>query len=144
MLTLIIFLFVLGLIIFVSYRQFVNHCEYLMATVPEIEVVPGSEALGEPSITRTGEEYSLLPTLLGAADYGKLTAGYVTDTNFEDVISFYEQLGECHKAQDSKRVICYGPTQPFGSFYIGIDPPSTSSKTRFFIELRWSFCTDEI
>jgi hypothetical protein len=132
----------IAIIIFVLSQQIIHQCEALLRATPNIDVFPNSEIL-RTTTDRTNEDYSLLPALLGATNHSRVLTEYITDANYKDVILFYQQKGTCNVGNEDASTGCYGDTQPFGRYSIGIDPVSSTPRTRFFIQLDWSLCGTE-
>jgi len=133
---------VIGTAVIVLFQQGRIKCDYLLATQPYIDVFPGSEIL-YTTPTRTGEDYSILASMVGATEHGRVVTVYVTEADFKDIVSFFRQQGECYDVEESINTACHGTAEPFGSYYISIDPLS-SPKTRFTIQLDWSLCGSEL
>ncbi len=100
----------LEIVVFVLSQPVLDQCEMLLKTQPAIDVFPNSEIL-ETTLSRTGEDYALVPTLLGAAHYSRVVTEYITDADFTNVISFYQQTGKCNDVKEG--AVCYGDLQPF-------------------------------
>ncbi len=132
----------IALIVFIVSQQVVYQCESLLNVQPTIDVFPNSEILGITT-DRTGEDYLILPALLGATHHSRVTKEYVTDADYKEVISFYQQKGACDVRNVSMSSGCNGDLQPFGRYSIGIDPISASPQIRYFIQLDWSICGTE-
>jgi hypothetical protein len=125
--------------VFLLSQQIVHQCEDLLRARPSIDVFPNSEIL-RTSLDRLSEDYSLLPALLGATNHSRLLSEYITNADYKEVVSFYKQRGSCHVGEDGTRVGCHGDTQPFGNYFISIDPVTSAPRTRFLIQLDWSIC----
>lgn len=127
--------------LFTLYSYVVNQCELRLDTQPSIDIPANAQILNISTTSPYTEAYSVFLTLLGAAKSKTVETSYVTESNYQDLISFYQHYGRCDSERELTR--CEGEANPLGKYYVSIRH-SLSNETNFSVRYYWEVCGNKI